>query len=582
MKNNTLKLFILLLVAALSATHSFASTVKRLEIRVVLTRDGSAYITEHWDIDVTDSDAKTEWYVAHKGLGDMSIEELQVEGYIPDTKGLQPFETLDSWDVDASRKEKAGKCGLNNKGTEICWGFGDYGRHEYVVSYWLTHLVKSYDTNDGFNHCFIDLNCDVEQAQVIISADSIQLSEANTRRWAFGYDGRIEFDADGNIVATADEEIGGSKRIIIMLEFDKGLFQPDTEASEPWADRKQRALDGADYDDDDDDDMGFWDWVLLIVIIIVGLIAYASTDFLASLLAMGVYYGLMAIWWVISLAPLRKCLRRRRLGIAKGRYFRNIKPQWTLIKNMALINELNYIFDMDKERVVGAVLLRLMSRGDVGVVRASVTEKDSKDMIKVLHPLKEIDNNAKDDELLCQHVLTMLTEASGKDLILQPKEFSTWSKNHRVKLKSFAALFDKKVSEDYIKSNAADLFALRSFLKDFTLLNERGMMEVKLWDEYMVYAEFFGLADEVRKNMARICPEYLNMSLLAKTMEVATSTDVAYMWGDTIFTAAHDAVNYTPSSGRSYSGGHSSSGHSSWSSHSGGGGYSGGGGGGGR
>ncbi len=582
MKKYALCLSATLLMAIIYTTDSLASTVKQLDIRVILTRDGSAFIEEYWDIDLTDSDAKTEWYVAHKGLGDMQIEGLEVEGYIPDTKGMQPFETLKSWDIDASRKEKAGKCGLNNNGTEICWGFGSYGHHEYVVRYWLTHLVKRYDTNDGFNHCFVDLNCDVEQAQVRIMADdSIHLSEANTRRWAFGYQGSIVFDKDGSIVATPEEVIGHSRRIIIMLEFDKGLFQPDTEASESWAERKQRALEGADYDDDNDD-MGFWDIVLLVIVIIGGLIIYGCTDLIASLLILAVVYLFTGLWWVVSLAPLRNWYRRRRLGIAKGRYFRSIKPQWTLINNMALINELNYVCNMKKENVVGSVLLRLMSRGDVGVVRTSTADKGAKDMLKVLRPLKEVSPQTKDDELLRQHVLTMLTEASGKDLTLQPKEFSQWSKNHRGKLKSFAALFNKDVQEDYINNNAADLFALRSFLKDFTLLNERGMMEVKLWDEYMVYAEFFGLADEVRSDMARICPEYINMSLLAQSMEVATSTDVAHIWGDAIFSAANDAVNYTAPS-RSYSGSsHSSSGHSSHSSRSGGGGYSGGGGGGGR
>ena len=37
----------------------------------------------------------------------------------------------------------------------------------------------------------------------------------------------------------------------------------------------------------------------------------------------------------------------------------------------------------------------------------------------------------------------------------------------------------------------------------------------------MVYAEFFGLSDKVRSEMKKICPEYLNMSRLAQSLEVA-------------------------------------------------------------
>lgn len=181
---------LMLLLTVLSATTAVASTVKRLDIQVVLNDDGSAAIRELWDIDLDDSDAKTEWYVAHKGLQGMKITQLQIQGFIPDKTGMQPFETLEEWDVDASRKEKTGKCGLNNGGQEICWGFGDWGRHQYEVSYVLTGLVKAYDTNDGFNHCFVDMNCQIEQMQLTISgADTISLSEANTRRWSFGHQG---------------------------------------------------------------------------------------------------------------------------------------------------------------------------------------------------------------------------------------------------------------------------------------------------------------------------------------------------------------------------------------------------------
>ena len=57
---------------------------------------------------------------------------------------------------------------------------------------------------------------------------------------------------------------------------------------------------------------------------------------------------------------------------------------------------------------------------------------------------------------------------------------------------------------------------LKAFLQDFSLLNERSMMEVGLWDQYMIYAEFFGLADQVRKEMTKIWPEYAQLSNITK------------------------------------------------------------------
>lgn len=574
-------LFLMVTVVGGWMTTCQASTVKRLDIFVWLEQNGAAVIQERWLIDLDDSDAKTEWYLSHNRLGKMQITDLQMEGYIPDMEGLQPFETLEKWNVDASRKEKAGKCGLNNNGTEICWGFGDYGLHEYVLTYRLTHLIQSYDTNDGFNHCFVDVNCKVEQAQVtIIPDEDISLSEANTRRWAFGYDGTIVFNEDSCIVATPSEAIGNGKRIIIMLEFDKGVFEPDTQADMTWAERKQKALDGADYDDEEDD-WGFWDWVLLIVVILLGLGLYAMSSFFADIFLLLLIWVLQGTWWVVSLAPLRKWLRRRRLGIVSGYYYRNVKPEWSLIKNRALVSELNYVKDMPKEPVIGAALLKLMARGDIAVTMEGGGTKDATNLLKIVHPTQpsqEMSSSIQTDEELCTFVLYMLTEAAGEDRVLQPKEFSTWAKKHRTTPRKLLNALDKDVDKTYIEQNAASLFGLKAFLKDFTLQNERHMMEVKLWDQYMVYAQFFGLTKQVMRDMKKVCPEYLQMSSLAQNVNVSQA-DFTYMWTDTIYDAV--ACSAPVSSSRSSSS-HSSSGFSSFSSHSGGGGYSGGGGGGGR
>ena len=567
----------LLLIISMFVTDVLASKVNSLDIKVKLYSNGNADIVERWDIDVDDDDAQTEWFVAHRGLGDMRIEQLSVKGYIPGKEGLQPYQTLSSWDADASRKEKAGKCGLYNNGQEICWGFGDYGRHEYVVSYTLTNLVKSYDTNDGFNHCFVDMDCTIKQANVTITAeDSIQLSESNTRHWAFGYEGRFEFIGDSCLVADSQGKLSSSKRMILLLEFDKGLFQPAAKANEPWADKKKRALEGSDYETDD---LSFWEWVLAIGIVLVCVLLYF---FVWPILTFFGYLLLgicSVLFWIFSLSPLRTKLRRRKLGIVDGRYFRDVKKDWTLPMNKMLVDDLSYFSGMDEQHVIGALLLKLMSRGDLTITREKYND-ELQDMLKILNPIEKIDQETKGDDRLCQHVLRLLTMASGKDLVLQPTEFKSWckKKDNVAKVKDFMNLLETKPDKKYIEKNAADLYGLKAFLKDFSLLNERKMMEVKLWDKYMVYAEFFGIADQVRKDMKEICPEYLEMSKLAQSIDVAEAKeDVVYMFSDAIYSSANDAIAmlfHRKSSG--------SDGHGVWSSLDGGGGYSGGGGGGGR
>ncbi len=560
-----------LLLAVLSPLNVLASDVKNLEISVVLYRNGDAYVEERWDIDLDDSDAKSEWYVKHKAQSGMRIEDLQVEGYIPGKNGLQKFETLGSWDIDASRDEKAGKCGINN-GDEICWGFGDYGRHQYVVSYILTNLVKSYDTNDGFNHCFVDMNCDIENACVTIwPDDSINISEANTRRWAFGHKGRIEF-GDSCIVVTPSETIGNGKRIIVMLEFDKGIFEPAVKADKTWAQRKQEALDGSDYSSDDED-WDFWDYVIAVVFVAFCLVARFLAGMLANFLLYVLWGILVALWWIVSLAPLRLYYRRKRIGIAKGRYYRDVNPEWSLVENRSLINKLSYFFNMNEENLLGAIILRLISRGDISIVKENWKGKLT-DMMKIERPVKRVSKELEGDDKICERVLRMLTQASGSDLILQPIEFEKWGKNHYGMIKEVVDALQVDAEDDYINKNGADVFGLKAFLEDFSLLNERGIMEVKLWDNYMIYAQFFGIADKVRAEMQKLNPEYLEMSNLAKNLELADAgfTDV---WTDVIHTGVTNSIDAHDKKT-------SSSGHSSWSSSGGGGGCSGGGGGGGR
>ena len=572
---------LLSLFTILPSVGSMASVVKRIDINAVLHKDGTAAIEERWLIDLDDSDAKTEWYVTHRSIDGIHIENLTVEGYVPGHSGLVPFETLSKWDIDASRKEKTGKCGLANHDQEVCWGFGDWGEHEYVVRYNLTNLVKSYDTNDGFNHCFVDMDCTVEQARIVITAaDGILLSEANTRRWAFGYEGNIVFEGN-SIVATPNGPLNKGKRMIVMLEFDKDMFQPASEANESWESRKQRALDGSDFlKDSADDDMGFWDWVLFGLVVLVALLGYFFVDFVVGLLLSLLWMLLCAAWWVVSLAPLRKWYKRKKLGIVKGNYFRDVEKDWTLVKNKMLIDDLSYFYGMSNQNVIGALLLKLMAKGDVTIVREEY-KNEKKEMLKILHPLKEIDQNAKGDDRMASHVLKLLTMASGDDLVLQPNEFDNWCKrkSNKTDIQNFMKALEGKSDDEYNKKNAANLFGLKAFLQDFTLLNERSTMEVGLWDKYLVYAEFFGLADQVRKDMEKICPEYLKLSNITKSLDVSTSVnrgDLIYMFSDSIYTATTSAIERMAERSTS------SSGFSNYSSIGGGGGFSGGGGGGGR
>ena len=128
------------------------------------------------------------------------------------------------------------------------------------------------------------------------------------------------------------------------------------------------------------------------------------------------------------------------------------------------------------------------------------------------------------------------------------------------------------------------------YLKDFSLVEERHMEEVNLWKEYLVYASFYGIADQVRKDMKKVAPDTIKLDQLIPPHQVVedfkpiTTVLASTLYSARMYETAYEReqrhASYSSrdndySSPRSYSSSSGSHGHSSYS---GGGGHSGGGG----
>ena len=173
--------WLLLLVLLASATNMLADPeLQRLDIRVVLSRNGDARITETRQMDI-DWEG-TECYIV---IGNLDGSELR------------DFTVTD--DVNENRDWKEGKCGINetSNGYELCWGLGEEGYRTYITSYTITNLVKGFNDADGFNYMFVaqNINPYPEHVKLTIVAedDSTFISPENTGIWGFRYRGDINF-----------------------------------------------------------------------------------------------------------------------------------------------------------------------------------------------------------------------------------------------------------------------------------------------------------------------------------------------------------------------------------------------------
>ena len=115
----------------------------------------------------------------------------------------------------------------------------------------------------------------------------------------------------------------------------------------------------------------------------------------------------------------------------------------------------------------------------------------------------------------------MFRMASGEDLVLQPRELKKWMGRHEDEVMAFVKLLKESVSLKQAKAEIEDtkkVFGLKKYLQDFTLANERHVSEVSLWNDYLVYATLFGIADQVMADMKQINPEYLQMNQISRNL----------------------------------------------------------------
>ena len=105
--------------------------------------------------------------------------------------------------------------------------------------------------------------------------------------------------------------------------------------------------------------------------------------------------------------------------------------------------------------------------------------------------------------------------------MLQPRELKKWMGRHEDEVMAFVKLLKESVSLKQAKAEIEDtkkVFGLKKYLQDFTLANERHVSEVSLWNDYLVYATLFGIADQVMADMKQINPEYLQMNQISRNL----------------------------------------------------------------
>ena len=159
--------------------------------------------------------------------------------------------------------------------------------------------------------------------------------------------------------------------------------------------------------------------------------------------------------------------------------------------------------------------------------------------------------------------------AASTDGILESNEFKKWVERNYNKfisvfesivtdeereLRSSGHIYNRKnkaeckyynVMDDTMYEDAKRLLGLKIFLKEFSSINERETIEVHLWDEYLMFAYLFGIADKVAKQLKNLYPELIEQN----DIDYHTLTMINTFSNQTVSAALAAARNYSSGGG---------------------------------
>ncbi|MEG2396343.1 MAG: DUF2207 domain-containing protein [Oscillospiraceae bacterium] len=525
------------------------NNVSNIDIDVALNNDGSAVITQKWSGDFKEG---TECYIPMQNLGSIEIKDFSVSGK------SGKYQNIGKWNVDASFSEKANKCGINkiDGGYELCFGISEYGQNSYTFQYTLTKLLSSYDSSDGFNFQFVNSGMGTLPTNAVVKirkADNAPLNDDNTNIWAFGFDGDILFANDGTINAKTKKPLSSSSEsVIIMIETNKGVFTPSNSKSGSFEKVKERAFEGSDYGNREKSGNNIIP-ILLVSLVILG-------------------FGATAFTYI-----------RKRLAIKKmykdAGYCRDIPIGGNIeaVYKMAL----DFHQNEEEDSIITASFLKMIMDGNLEPLTEIKTtflgnEKESISLKIISEPINPTPT--------IRNLFHLLSKASGSDGILQEKELAKYCEinyeatteiTENAKVSGEITLgdlgcYNGKTGVRGLTEKGKELLnevmGFKKYLLDFSLIGERGVKEVVIWQDYLVFASVLGIADKALEELKKLYPENFDAMMPYPYDTMLTYIYISNRYNNVSYRAAAQAAQVARTAG---SGGSASFG--------GGGGFSGGG-----
>lgn len=525
------KLYLILIIILIFIPNIvFANSIKNIDMNIFIDKEGTAHVTEVWKTNFTSG---TEGYKPYYNLGQSKIKNFEVS--INNTK----YTYANNWDVSSSFNAKKYRNGINylDDGVELCFGLTKYGTNTYTLNYDITNFVLN--TSDGYQMVYWTLfphNFSPSPDRIYIKIYSDFKYSNNLDVWGYGKYGTPTYVYDGYIEMDSESTVRSGEYMTILVKFPNNTFNSRVTLDKTFDEYYQMAEEGAIHYTDNSFEFNK---------IVKTMKLFVFMMFIAMLLPF-----VIIIIVIFKSVRNKKRKTKRDLNFGKtGNKINKSVPYYRYIsypkEEISRVYWLSYNYDIlkKKEDFLGALLLKWYKEKKINII------KEKNDTVIIL----DNDLNLAYWE---KRLFSMFIEASDNDK-LYPKSFEKWCKKYPNRVMDW---FDyvltvensKLVTEKKLISSTDDkylydvnpilyeeaikLAGLKRFLNDFSNIKDRSSIEVNLWEEYLMYAQIFGISKKVIKEFKMVYPDIINMEQLYD-IEFIRSSSAKYI------NVVHNAYN---------------------------------------
>lgn len=243
------------------------NTINSIDINVKINEDGSADITEVWNVEIYNIDQLSKSYF------NLNISEIKDLVVVNENK--EKFEFISNWNNEASREEKSNKCGLyineEDGETAICFGTKEDGKHIYAFKYTITNFVKQKNGYQSLNFKFLQSHMEIlpKSAKITIETDKA-FEEKNVDFEGIGFEGEEKIE-NGKFIFDAQNGLKDEDYMQISIDFNENVFLMSEEDKSGDAYRNDGIL---STDKDKAKTYKFWSTIIVILILVGGLVIY--------------------------------------------------------------------------------------------------------------------------------------------------------------------------------------------------------------------------------------------------------------------------------------------------------------------